>query len=80
VVPKDAVVAKNGKFYVYVINAKNGVEKRVVQVGARGDVMAEILGGLKDGERIAVNNLARLRSGMIIVPKQLSPVDRGDNS
>lgn len=69
-IPKEAVLSKNGKVYVYVINAQNVVEERSVQVGAGGDQNIEILKGLTEGERIAVNNLSRLTAGMVITPNQ----------
>ena len=65
-VPKDAVLEKSGKIYVYVINSQNEVEERVVQIGVSGDQNVEILSGLNEGEQIAVSNLSRLSAGMTI--------------
>ncbi|WP_346353802.1 efflux RND transporter periplasmic adaptor subunit [Azotosporobacter soli] len=78
VVPKDAVLDKNGKSYVFVLGEENKVEQRVVEVGARGDQNVEIINGLVDGEQVAVNNLARLRPGMVIVPNSVTLESRGD--
>lgn len=78
VVPKDALQEKNGEYFVYVVDQKNTVEQRAVQVGARGDQNVEILNGLNEGETIALNNLSRLRAGMVIVPNSVKPGDRGD--
>jgi len=66
IVPKDAVLEKSGKIYVYVINSQNEVEERGVQVGGSGDLNVEILSGLNEGEQIAVSNLSRLSSGMVV--------------
>jgi HlyD family secretion protein len=77
VVPKDAILEKNGKSYVFVIGPQNTVEERTVQVGARGDQTVEILEGLHEGEQIAVNNLSRLKAGIVIVPNSVT-LDRGD--
>jgi RND family efflux transporter MFP subunit len=63
-VPKAAVLAKNGKNYVFVIKADNTAERREVTVGTAGDDAVEILGGLSGGENIAVDNLSRLRDGL----------------
>jgi len=76
-VPKDAVLDKNGKSYVYIINLQNAAEERIVQVGARSDQNVEILGGLKEGEQIAVSNLARLRNGLGVIPRAIA-ADRSD--
>ncbi|HWR40748.1 MAG TPA: efflux RND transporter periplasmic adaptor subunit [Patescibacteria group bacterium] len=78
VVPKDAVLEKNGKSYVYVITGQNTVEERVVQIGARGDQQVEVLTGLTEGEQIAANNLSRLKNGMAIVPHPVTLGDKGE--
>jgi RND family efflux transporter MFP subunit len=80
VVPTAAVQEKNGENFVFVLNPQNNtVEQRAVQIGARGDNSVEILSGLKEGEVIALTNLSRLRSGLIITPHQVTQADRGDN-
>ena len=79
VIPKEAIIDKNGKNYVYVVTAKNTVEQRIVQIGAKGDQSVEILDGLNEGEQVAINNLARLRNDMVIVPNFVAANDRGDN-
>jgi len=78
VVAKDSVLEKNGEYSVFVVNDKNTVEQRTVQVGARGDETIEILSGLNEGENIALNNLSRLRTGLVI-NSHLVPQNAGDN-
>lgn len=78
VVPKEALMNKNGENYVYVVTAQNTVEQRTVQIGAAGDQNVEILAGLNEGEQVVINNLARLRNDMPIVPNFVTPNDRGD--
>jgi len=79
VVPKNAVLDKNGQNYIFVVNSENIVEQRIVQVGARGDDDIEILGGLTDNEQIVISNLSRLKSGMTINPNFVTQANRGDN-
>ncbi|MDQ0203923.1 efflux RND transporter periplasmic adaptor subunit [Pectinatus haikarae] len=67
-VPKAAVIAKNGKNYVFIINADNTVTQKEISVGASGDEDEEIISGLSDGENVAVDNLSRLKDGMKINP------------
>lgn len=52
IVPEDAIYSENGQNFVYV--SVSGIrEKREVRVGARGENgMAEILNGLKEGDKI----------------------------
>ena len=63
-VPKAAVVSKNGKVLVYVFDEEKGaVAQREVQTGLSGDDAVEVLNGLKEGDRVATTNLARLFDG-----------------
>lgn len=80
VVPKDSVVEKNGECFVFVVDPQNSIEQRTVQVGARGDQSIEILNGVSQGEKIAVTNLARLRSGMVITPNEVARESVGGNN
>jgi len=79
VLPKNAVLDKNGENYVFVVNAQNIVEQRVIKIGARGDDSIEILSGLTDNEQVVISNLSRLKSGMIINPNFVSQDNRGDS-
>ena len=63
-VNKDVVVDKNGKKYIFIVNADKKLEQREVKLGLRNDYDVEIVGGLNDGEMIAVDNLSRLRHGL----------------
>ena len=58
------VVDKNGKKYIFIVNADKKLEQREVKLGLRNDSDVEIVGGLNDGEMIAVDNLSRLRHGL----------------
>ncbi|MBP2650863.1 MAG: mdtE 1 [Firmicutes bacterium] len=80
VVAKDAVQEKDGTAYVFVVGSGNVIEQRAVQIGARGDQNVEIITGLVEGEQIALTNLARLRSGMVVISHSSAADDRGDNS
>lgn len=59
--PKEAVLEKNGKSFIFVINGNNQAEQRAVQTGLSNDNEVEILSGVNDGEVIAISNLARLK-------------------
>jgi HlyD family secretion protein len=71
-VPKEAVISLNGKDRIFVVNSNNQVEERIVQLGLRNDKSVEILGGLNDGEQVAVSNLARLKTGTDITANSLA--------
>jgi HlyD family secretion protein len=68
VLPKNAIQAKNGKNYVFVMDEKNVVTQKEVTLGAVGDDEVEILDGLTEGDAVATTNLSRLRSGIKVMP------------
>lgn len=80
VLPKEAIIEKNGKSHVFIINEQNKAEEREVTVGASGDANVEIIAGLNEGERVAVSNLSRLRSGLQIEVNPVTLDSRGGQS
>ncbi|GEM_PF-3241128 len=53
VVPSQAVVEKNGRFFVFVVSPQGKPEKREVKLGpTAGQGLVEVLSGLKEGEKI----------------------------
>ena len=65
-VPKEAVLEKNGEYYLLLINKNKQVEKQSVQLGLSNDTEYEVLEGIKPGDRIITSNLARLKAGMSV--------------
>jgi RND family efflux transporter MFP subunit len=65
-VPKEAVISLNGKDRVFVIDGKNQAQERVVKLGFRTDSSIEIVEGLQVGDKVAISNLARLKSGTAV--------------
>jgi multidrug efflux pump subunit AcrA (membrane-fusion protein) len=66
VVPKEAVISLNGKDRVFVIDDKNQAQEKVVKLGFRTDSSIEIVEGLQVGDKVAISNLARLKSGTAV--------------
>lgn len=62
-VPKDAIVEKNGKTFVYVVNVDNTVTQHEVKIGLVNDDFEEIISGLSDGDTVATSNQDRLKDG-----------------
>lgn len=75
-VPNNAILEKNGKTYVAVIDSQNVIEERTIQVGAVGSLNTEVLSGLKEGENIAVSNLSRLYTGIVVTPNRIANGDK----
>ena len=67
-VPQRAVTELQGTYQVVVVGADNKAETRPVVAGERVDNRWIIESGLKPGERIVVEGLQKVRSGMVVVP------------
>lgn len=70
-----AIGTDQNRKFVYVVGAGNKAEYRVVQLGPQVDGLRVVRSGLKEGERIVVNGLQRVRPGAPVAP-QLVPMDK----
>jgi RND family efflux transporter MFP subunit len=68
-VPAAAVIEEQGGSSVFVVTADDTIQPRTVQAGAMHEKMRVIESGLQAGERIAVDNLGKLRPGMKVTAK-----------
>jgi RND family efflux transporter MFP subunit len=78
---RDRALGTNrGQKFLYVLDGKNRVEERPVTVGALHDGLREVVDGLKPGERVVINGLLRVRTGVTVEPKpgemRPEPADR----
>ncbi len=64
-----ALDTDQGQKIVYVVNDKDEVVSRPVQLGALHNGLREITEGVKPGERVIVNGLQQVRPGLIVEPK-----------
>jgi len=71
-VPQRAVSELQGSHQVAVVGADNKVTIKVVKVGPIEGSMLVIEEGLKPGDRVVVEGLQRVKSGMTVVPKEAS--------
>jgi Cu(I)/Ag(I) efflux system membrane fusion protein len=54
-VPRSAIIQTGPQAVAFVDQGGGGYARRVLQLGRRGDVLVEILGGLSAGEKVVVN-------------------------
>jgi membrane fusion protein, multidrug efflux system len=73
VVPEIAVVQVGQESFVFRVGDDNRVERVVVQAGARRTGQAEILSGLRAGDRIVVDGTGKLRSGSLVSDPGIAP-------
>jgi len=72
-VPQAAVVQTDRGRFVWVVDASNQANLRAVQTGGWVGSDWVVHGGLQPGERVAIDNLLRLRPGATVQPN--SPAD-----
>lgn len=71
-VPQRAVTELQGTYQVIVVGADNKAETRTVVAGERVDSRWIIDSGLNPGDRVVVEGLQKVRSGMIVAPSAAS--------
>jgi RND family efflux transporter MFP subunit len=69
-VTEQALGSEQGRKYVYVVNAKNVVERRDVTLGRLIDGLQVIQHGLEPGDWVIVNGIQRVRDAMEVRPQQ----------
>jgi RND family efflux transporter MFP subunit len=75
-----ALDTDQGQKILYVVNQKNEVVSRAVQLGALHDGLREITDGLQPGERVIVNGLQLVRPGITVEPKLVDMPTRAASS
>lgn len=71
--PESAVQSDPKGSYVYIVNAKNQVERRDVTVGQVSDAGVAVTSGIDGGERIVTSAGAFLAPGQKVKPELLKP-------
>ncbi len=67
-VPTQAVVNRAGRTFVFVVGPDSRVVSRDVQIGLSDGQRTEILGGLNEGEEVAISALDQLADGTLVQP------------
>lgn len=67
--PETALVQTPAGRAVFVANAEGKVEARVVALGGSLGGQVDVLGGLRDGDRVILDQLQRLRPGAPVAPR-----------
>jgi RND family efflux transporter MFP subunit len=68
-VPASAIIEEQGGSTVYVVTPEGTIQPRAVVASSTYEQMRVIDSGLQPGERIAVDNLGKLRPGMKVAEK-----------
>ena len=76
-VPQRAVSELQGGYQVAVVGADNKVDVRTVAVGDRVDNRWIVTSGLNAGDRVVVEGVQRMRTGVHVNPKPFVAVNQG---
>jgi membrane fusion protein (multidrug efflux system) len=68
VVPLEALVPEGEDFHVFVVDAEGVAHQREVKVGGKTSTTAEIIEGLKAGERVVTLGAYGLQDGAKVIP------------
>lgn len=68
-VPQKSVSELQGQFSVFVVNSENIVESKQVKVGEKIGEFLVIKEGLNDGDKVILEGVQKVRSGMEVVPE-----------
>jgi RND family efflux transporter MFP subunit len=68
-ISEQALGSDQGQKFVYVVNSKNEVTYRRVEIGILQDGLRVVQKGLAAGERVVLTGLQRIRPGIKIAPK-----------
>src|SRR5262245_10998182 len=71
-VTERAIGTDQGRKYVLVVNDKNVVEYRQVQVGTLAEGLRAITSGLAPGDWVIVNGIQRARPGITVIPQRVA--------
>jgi len=69
VIPQRCISELQGQFSVFVVNDSNKVKSQPITVAYRAGDLAAISEGLKEGDRIVIDALQKVKTGMTIIPQ-----------
>ena len=68
-VPQKSVSELQGQYSVFIVNSENMIESKQVKVGERIGEFLVIKDGLNDGDKVILEGVQKVRSGMEVVPE-----------
>lgn len=72
VVPGRAIMELQGQYQVYTVGEGNKVVLRRVVIGPKSGAFTVIEQGVNAGEKVIVEGLQRIRTGMVVAPTEIS--------
>ena len=69
VIPESAVIPRQNRQYVYVVNSDNEVVQKQVEIGLRKLGIVEVVDGLNEGEKVITRGFLKVRPGDTVMPQ-----------
>ena len=69
VVPLQAVNQTGNQAVVFLVDSNNALQERTITLGIQSATDAEVLSGLKDGDRVVVSDRSGLKGGLHVKPQ-----------
>jgi RND family efflux transporter MFP subunit len=69
-VPEEAIGSDQSRKFVYVVDEKNGVDRRFVRLGPREEEFRVIRKGLTAADRVIISGIQRVRPGAPVNPEE----------
>jgi membrane fusion protein (multidrug efflux system) len=81
-IPQQSVLEDMQGRYVFIVDGEDHVARRNVELGQRHGVMWVVENGLEEGDRVIVNGIQKVRSGMTVsaTPVESMPHEEGENA
>jgi membrane fusion protein, multidrug efflux system len=77
VIPQAALQVDQSGYYVLVVNDKSQVEQRRVQTGPNRGTDIVVNTGVREGEKVIVDGIQKVRPGQVVQANVLSPTSGG---
>ena len=72
-IPQTAIQLDQAGAYVFVVNGENKAEVRRIKTEAGAGGESTVLEGLKEGEKVVVDGIQRVRPGQPVTPTEVQP-------
>ena len=77
VVPQSALQVDQSGYYVLVVNDQHKVEQRRVQTGPQRGTDVVVTSGVKEGEKVIVDGIQKVRPGQVVQETVLQAASDG---
>jgi len=71
-VPVQAVTRNGSRASVLIVDPRNRIEERDVQLGMEGADLVEVLSGVNSGDRVVIGSRSEYRTGQQVIPKVIA--------